>query len=294
MWRKLNAYITVAEEGGFAKAASKLKLSKATVTRYIQELESEYGVIFFVRTTRHVSLTEQGESFYHFALEMIQLKDEAQSKIDKTADVVQGRIKIGLPTSILYQFAQIIMPRLQRDYPELSVEMIQGNHIHDLLSGHFDVVVHCGLLPNVNFYYEKIAEWQKVLCASPTYLKKFSCPKRLEELREHQCLNHSNKQTFDWRLMVDGVLKAIPVKATIKADSSMILKELAIQGLGIVYLPSFTVSDALADKRLKPILKNNWPEPLPIYALFPRRKGSSKKIGVIIQALRELLDHKAR
>lgn len=290
MWQKLKTFITVAEQGGFTKAAQKLRLSKATITRYIQELETVYQTNFFTRTTRHISLTEAGETFYHYALDMIQLHEEAQSKIKKTAETVQGNIKIGLPFSILERFSREKISLLTETYPDLSLEIIQGNHINDLLSDYFDLVLHCGPLPDVNFYYEKIADWQKMLCASPSYLKKFKTPKHPNELAKHQCLDHADNHTLCWQLVIDGDTQLIPITSKIRINSSTVLKQLAIEGLGIVYLPSFTLSDALADKKLQPILKNNWPESLSIYALYPIRKRYNKKISVILEALRNLLN----
>ena len=291
MWQKLKTFITVAEQAGFSKAAKKLGLSKTTVTRYIQELESEYQAKLFTRTTRHLHLTEQGEIFYHYALELLQLHDEAHNKIKHEENSVQGHIKIGLPFSILQCFAQKKLARLIRDYPDLSIEIVQGNHIADLLSSQFDLSIHCGPLPDVNFYYEKIANWQKILCASPKYLKKYGAPKKIDDLKKHRCLDHSDNHTHSWQLIVGEKLKNIPINPKLSVNSATILKDLAIQDLGIVYLPSFTVNDAISEKKLKPILKSAWPESLEIHALYPTRKRSNKKMMVVVEALKELLNN---
>lgn len=290
MWQKLQTFIMVSEQAGFAKAAKKLGLSKTTVTRYIQDLEAEYQTKLFIRTTRHLNLTEQGEAFYRHALELLQLHDEAKNKIKRSHDIVQGHIKIGLPFSILHCFAENKLKILTRTYPELSIEIIQGNHIADLLSSQFDLSVHCGSLPNVNFYYEKIADWKKIICASPAYLKKFKIPKNIQELTQHTCLDHSDNHTATWQLKVDGKIKDISINSKIRINSGMVLKELAVQGLGIAYLPSFTVKNAILEKKLKPILSDAWPDSLGIYVLYPVRKRFNKKITVIVEALRELFN----
>lgn len=288
MWNKLKTFITVTEQGGLAKAAKKLNVSKATVTRYIQELEAEYQAKLFTRTTRHLSLTEQGELFYHYALELLQLHEAAHDKLHHAEKSVQGHIKLGLPVSILHHFIQQQLPQLARTYPNLSIEIIQGNQISNLLSSHFDLVVHCGPLPDVNFYYEKLADWQKILCASPEYLQQFKTPKSIADLTKHHCLDHADNHSLSWQLQENGKLRTIGINSQIKINSGIALKELAIQGMGMVYLPSFTVSDAISTKKLKPVLKTAWQDPLPIYALYPLRKRENKKIAVMTHALKAL------
>ena len=290
MWKKLNTFISVIEQGGLAKAAKKLGLSKATVTRYIQELETEYQVTLFTRTTRHLSLTEQGEVFHHYALELLQIHEQAHGQLRHAEKTVRGHIKMSLPVSILHPFIDSQLPQLVALYPELSIEIIQGNHLSDLLSSHFDLVIHCGEMPNVNFYYEKITDWQKILCASPNYLKQFSTPKSIHALAQHQCLDHADNHSGAWTLQEKGKLKSIGINSRIKINSSLALKNLAMQGLGIVYLPSFTVNDAISGQQLKPILPSAWTDTLPIYALYALSKRSNKKIAIMIDALKQLFN----
>ncbi|MCP4474733.1 MAG: LysR family transcriptional regulator [Gammaproteobacteria bacterium] len=289
MWHKLNTFIVVAEQAGFAKAAKKLGFSKAMVTRYIKELEAEYQAKFFTRTTRHVSLTQQGEAFYQYVIEMLQLHDAASDRVSKAASSIQGNIKVGLPVSILHAFSKERVAQLVQAYPELSMELICGNHINDLISSHFDLVLHCGSLPDVNFYHEKIATWEKMLCASPHYLEQSPPLNEPADLAQHQCLDHADNHTLCWQLYVNGKLTNIAIDSKVKVNSSIVLKQLAIQGLGIVYLPSFTVQKAILAKQLVPLIPQSWPDKLTVYVLYPLRKRYNKKISIVVEALQQLL-----
>lgn len=290
MWQKLKVFLSTAEQAGFAKAAKQLNLSKATVTRYIQDLEEEYHAKFFIRSTRQISLTEQGQAFYQHASEMLQLHEAALNDLNEKIDDIAGNLKIGMPVSILHHFAKDKLPRLLKEYPKLNIEIIQGNHVNDLLSSHFDMAIHCGPLPNVNFYYEKIADWQKIICASPAYLKKFGEPRHPDELEAHHCLEHADNRSLCWQLQIEGQSKMFPIKGYIKTNNSMLLKELAMKNMGITYLPSFTVTDAISDKTLQPILNDFWPEKLPAYVLHPTKKRYNKKIDIVIDLLRDMFD----
>ncbi len=290
MWQKFETFIAVAVNHSFIKTAEQLNLSKATVTRYIKELEEEYQTVLFTRTTRHVNLTEQGEQLYHHFIELLQLNQQLRETVLDQSTTIKGKIKIGLPVSIMALFIENKITSLCHEYPELNIEIVQGNHLTNLLSHHFDLVIHCGLLPDVNFYYSTIASWQRVLCASPAYLKNHKKIKSIHDLKQHQCLDHADNHSVSWYLMEKNKSIEIPIKTNITVNSSMALKSLALQGLGITYLPSFTIFDELKNKSLIRILPKASPPEMKIYALYPVRKQNNRKIDIIIQALKACLN----
>jgi DNA-binding transcriptional LysR family regulator len=122
------------------------------------------------------------------------------------------------------------------------------------------------------------------------FTRLFKTPKSIHDLAKHHCLDHADNHSLSWQLQENGKPKNVGINSQIKVNSSLALKELAIQGMGIVYLPSFTVNEAISAKKLKPFLKAAWQDPLPIYALYPQRKRTNKKITVVIDALKTLLN----
>lgn len=285
MIEKLKTFITVIEQHSFAKAAKKLNLSRASVTRHIQELEDELQVTLLIRSTRHLSLSEQGEAFHRYALDMLTLHEEALDTLQQKQHRIEGHLKIGLPFSILDRFSESFIATISQNYPELSIEIIQGNHLHDLLSSQFDIVIHCGPLPDINAYYEKIADWQIALCAAPAYLKQHGTPKQLKALEKHALLDHADNHTGCWRFKHE----TIAINSRLRINSSTALRTLAEQGLGIVYLPSFTIARALERGTLTPLLRTSWRDPMAVYALYPEKKRHHKKIRLIVDALKEAL-----
>jgi LysR family transcriptional regulator for bpeEF and oprC len=288
MFEKFKSFITVIEQGSFSKAALKIGTSKATITRNINDLEDSYGAKLLTRSTRFLSLTEQGEIFYNYALELLQLDAATHEKLTNSANQIQGNLKIGLPFSLLYQFTTHELEPLLRAYPDLSFELMQGNHINDLLSSHFDLVIHCGPLPNVNFYYEQIGTWTKMLCASPKYIKQNGMLKSVDSLKKHRCIDHAENHTMTWQLKTSDELKNIPVTTNIRISCGILIKELAKQGAGIAYLPSFIINEDIKAGYLKPLLKKSWPDELPIYALYPLKKRYNQKIILLIDTLKKL------
>jgi DNA-binding transcriptional LysR family regulator len=285
MWFKLKTFITVVETGGFAKAAKKLGISTASATRHIHDLESQYNTKLLIRTTRHVSLTDSGTKFHCFALQSLEANNNIQSELDTQKHLISGNIKIGVPASLIYNCFRGIPKYLLDKHPELSFEIIQGNHILNMLNGSFDIALHCGEIPDINLYSTKIGAWQKIICASPEYIKKHGEPQSLHDLTKHNCVDHSLNHSRSWRLVENGKFIKIPVSGNLRADSSLSLGGFAEDGIGITYLPNFTISRALQTKKLIPILKKNWPESLPIHAVYSQRQGTSKKITALLNAL---------
>jgi LysR family transcriptional regulator, regulator for bpeEF and oprC len=287
MCKKLETFIVVVEQMGFAKAAKKLNLSKATVTRYIQELENEYKTTLFNRSTRNVNLTEQGEVLYQHALEIIQIQQQARDQLDHNQSI-NGHLKIGLPQSIMHDLIETILPQLTQDYPDLSFELIQGNHIFNVLSSQFDLALHCGPLPDINLHFQKLGSWQRTLAASPKYLQEFGTPKNIDQLQQHNCLDHADNHNLTWPLVVGGQVHDISIRGNIKINSSMALTQAATQHYGIVYLPTFSLNNAINKGLLEEIMPSYWSKPLNVYALYPGRRVNNPKIAMIIEHLKQL------
>lgn len=284
MFDKLKTFIMVVNEAGFAKAAKRLNLSKSTVTRYIKELEDEYQATLLMRTTRHISLTEQGKKFFHYAVELLQTNEQCLVDIQQAKTVIAGNIKLGVPASIADYFCDDIFPKLIKKYPELTINVIIGDHLQDLLSNNFDLVIHCGELSNISYYFKKVTMWRKIVCASPTYLKKNGMPLLPHDLRNHNCINHSNKHTNAWLFNYDKKLLELPVQGNIRINDSKMIKKLALNDLGIVQLPDFVVFKELSKKILVPILEKYWTPPLPQFILYPHRRENNIKVKTMIEA----------
>jgi DNA-binding transcriptional LysR family regulator len=281
---QLLTFISVADLNSFTKTADHLNLPKTTVTRHIQELEKEYDAIFFSRTTRHVSLTEQGKTFYQYAVDASKLQQEMLNDIQDTHCPIRGRIKIGAPASLL-RFFSSHMHEFLLEFPNLEFEFIQGNHVLDIFNGQFDIVFHCSPLPDINAYYEQIGNWSMTTCASPDYLKNGK-PASPNDLCKFNCLDHADNHGMEWIFHKDGAQISIPVKGNIRVDSSILLKEFALSNQGIIHLPSFSVCCEMSEKTLTPILEKYTKKQHPIYVIYPQKKEHNRKAAEFIDFLK--------
>lgn len=172
--------------------------------------------------------------------------------------------------------------------PYLKLQIVNGDHLLNLLGEAFDLVVHCGPLPDSKFYYKKIGYWRKVICATPSYLTKHGVPKTPADLINHNCIDHYFNHNKTWRFIIDGQSQMFLVQGNVLVNSSLDIKTICAAGVGIAYLPSFTVAHELAEGKLISILTDYAPLPLEIFAVYPNIKYLNKKIILFIEFLIQL------
>lgn len=278
-------FVCVVETGGFSKAARKLKLSTPIITRHIAKLEKELNVRLLQRNTRQTSLTEAGALFYESCVNLLKTYALSLKELKSLSYEFVGTLKIGLPSSISYQYVTPRLSQFIKKYPHLKIEIVNGNHLIDLLSSGFDLIIHCGELADSNFYSKKIGEWTKVTCASPKYLKLHGVPKKPNDLHKHNCLDHYDNRDSSWKYILDGKIQSINIDGNIQSNTSIDLKNLAVSGLGIVYLPSFIVKKELENGSLKSILTTYQVTPLNMYVVYPSNRFLNNKSKVFINFL---------
>lgn len=285
----LRAYCAVVELRSFAKASRRLDCSTPTMTRLIQSVESELDLVLLHRSTRLVVPTEAGELFYQQALDLVRQYDSGVSALQQLTTRVSGRLKIGVPASINRLWLMPSLHRFYQQYPDVDIQVVIGNHLLDLLSERFDLVVHCSDLKDSNLYAQPIRQWHKVTCASPDYLASAPALTAPSDLSEHNCLDHYDNVSQTWRYKVNNKHVDAFVAGNTRVNNSLDLKQLAIANLGVVYLPSFTVQDALDRGELVAVLEDCVATTYPMTVVYSERQRQNKKITAFIKFLDDIL-----
>lgn len=288
MFEDIETFIQVVELNSFAKAAKKLHISPPMVTRRISQLENILCVKLLQRTTRELTVTEAGKLFYLGSLDMLNTYASITEQIHDISSKLTGTLKIGLPASISSLYVMPALPAFLKQYPNISIHIVQGNHLVDLLSDGYDLIVHCGPLPDSNFYSKKITSWTKITCASPSYFATKSIPHQPQDLLSHNCLDHINNYSKGWYYEIDNQKKLIPINGNIRLDSSLSIKEMITAGLGIGYLPSFTVKPEIESGSLVPILTEYQVPALEMFVIYPSKQFINQKTKVFIDFLMAL------
>jgi len=283
---EIQTYAAVVDLGSFVKAADVLEMSKPTVSRYISDLEERLGVRLLQRTTRKLSLTEEGRSFYARCKAVLADVQAAESEITSKSLVVNGLIKINVPVSFgLLELA----PRwadFMSKYPELTLDITLSDRMVDLVEEGFDLAVRIASLPSSSLISRKLASTKMVLCASPTYIKKHGKPKHPSDLANHAVLSYSLLATGDtWEFDgKEGKVK-VNVRPIMRSNSGDTCVAAARKHKGIIGQPSFMVSEDLKRGTLVELMPQFRLPEFGIYALYPSRQYVSPKVRALINFL---------
>jgi len=284
---EIETFVQVAESGGIGAAAERLGVAKSAVSRRLKELEERLGVRLVNRTTRQLSLTDTGKSYYERAAQIIADLEDADQTAAAVHGALSGRLKIAAPQSFGVLHLTPAVTSFLTNHPELWIDLDLNDRRVDLVNEGFDIAVRIGQLEDSSLIARRLASVRIIACASPDYLKRHGTPKRPEDLHDHAYLRYSNipeRRVFCW---VDdkGQERVVVPKARLVSNNGEMLQAAAESGLGIVSQPTFLVSESIRAGRLVPVLADyQWME-LGAYALYPPGRHLSAKVRAFVDHL---------
>ena len=250
-WEGVTEFVAVAEAQSFTGAARALETSVAQISRKVAALEDRLSIKLLIRTTRKVSVTEAGQTYYQHCRHLVEGLKQADRAITELNATPQGRLKI---TSSVTYGEQLIAPLLSDFmlmYPQLELELVLSNQTFDLIEQDFDLAIRLGRLTDSTMMAKRLSSRQVRVCASPYYIEKYGEPHTLSELSQHNCLVGSIPI---WRFIEKKKEKSVRVKGSIHCNSGAALTNAALKGLGIVQLPDFYVQESMDKGELVEIL----------------------------------------
>ena len=289
----MKAVVAVVETGSFTAAGDRIGISKALVSKYIGQVESSLDVRLFNRTTRRISLTVAGRTYYDRVLPLL---DEYSEMVDVVAGeqtLPQGLLRVSVPMAFGESNLSPLLPKFMERYPNLKIDLNVSDRMIDMLQEGIDVVVRLGAIDDSRFIARYINDFPLAFCASPDYLKEYGAPVKPEDLHDHNCIIDSNlRMGNNWPLKsADGSTKTIQVSSAISVNSPRAVKEIAIAGGGVALAPKFIIQDAFDKGDLKPLLEEFETYSFGMYAIYPHRRYVSKKIRCFIDFLKEEFSH---
>jgi DNA-binding transcriptional LysR family regulator len=284
----LLAFVRVAELGSFVRASESLGLSKAAVSKQVAALERRLNTRLLHRTTRRLSLTEDGQAYLLHAQAALAEVRSAEDAVSGARGAAHGRLRLSVPTTFgMLHVAPFLHSFMQR-YPQVSLDIQFDDRTRDLLMENLDVVIRVGRLASSSLVARKLATSRVVLCAAPSYLKAHGQPTRPDDVVLHQCLHFSLAgQGRIWELTCRGETVRTAINARLFADSSLALKVAALAGAGILRIPEFAVATELQRGELEVVLPQ-WKLPsLDIHAVMPERRYLPAKVRAFVEFLSE-------
>lgn len=286
----MKVFATVARCGSFSAAAAELNISRAMASKYIGQLENSLGVRLLNRTTRNLNLTEVGKAYQEKVTAILAEIDETESAVNRLHSEPRGNLKIMAPPSFgSFHLARAFSVYKER-YPEVTIEMILSDSTPDLFEeGGIDVAIYLGNLEDSNLIARKLASTRIVVCGAPDYFTKRGVPVVPADLAHHNCLalSYLRNSRSEWKFVMDGVETTYHPIGNLKANTADPLRIAAIQGCGLVQLPTYMVGLDIRSERLIPVLQEYEPAELPIYAVYIHRKHLSTKVRTFVDFLTE-------
>jgi LysR family transcriptional regulator for bpeEF and oprC len=287
----MQAFARVVELGNFARAASDLGLSRARVSEAVQALEASLGTQLLHRTTRRVSLSDDGRDYYERLRRILADLAEAESEIVRSRGTARGRLRVELPVALARLF---VVPKLQgllRRHPELELELRLENRAIDLLREGVDCAVTYGEPLDTELVARKLATTELVTCAAPSYLDRHGTPKTPSDLARHKAvafLSVSTSRPSAWEFSERGARVRERTRAELAFNSMEACVDAAAAGLGITQVLSVVAHAAIREGTLKPILSSYACSGPSLFVVYPPNRSASARLRVFCDFAREV------
>ena len=279
------AFIAVAEAGSITAAGRRMGLAKSVVSERLAELERSLGARLLQRTTRKLSLTENGLTFLARGRNLLRDAEEAIGEIAERRGALAGPLRLSAPMSFgILHLGPALYPFLAA-HPEITLNLELDDRFVDAAADGFDAVIRHGTVHDTRLVVRHLASSRRVLAASPAYLDSHGMPASAAELSQHRAVLYANRDT-DWRFDgPDGVVIARPTTA-VRVNNGLVMRDAAVAGAGITLLPTFMIHQELARGALTIVDIGLQAEGAEVHLAYPSQRGPSAKIAAMTEHLR--------
>jgi len=280
------AFVATAEAGSISAASRRLGLAKSVVSERLAELERILGTRLIQRTTRKLSLTENGQTFLPRAQRIVREANEASAELAARSGKLAGPLRLSAPVSFGILHLAPALTRFLQEHRDIDVSLELDDRFVDAAADGFDAVLRHGPVGDSRLIARRLASSKRLLVASPAYLDEHGSPASLAELEHHSGILYSNREA-DWRFAVEGGSIVVRPKAALKVNNGLVMKEAALAGLGITLLPTFFVHDSIRAGALQAIDVGAKAEGAELFITYPRDHGASAKIRALADSLKK-------
>lgn len=283
-WHAMEAFVRVVESGSFVAAADRLKISTSSLSRLVADLEHHLGARLLNRTTRRLSLTEIGQSYYERCVTLLADVAEAEAIAGQAAAQPRGTVKVTCSHGMAELHVAPAISTFVERFPEVKFDLVIADRLVDLVEEGFDLAIRVGPVGSDRLVARRLGGTQLVLCAAPGYLARRGTPGSLADLTGHDTLTYAYSSTPRlWRVIdVMGKAHEVRVAGSLHANSGEALRAAAIAGLGLIYEPDFLLADALKKGELVRVLPDYTGVTGDIWAVYPSRRHLSLKVRLFV------------
>ena len=288
-FREIETFVSVAARGSLSAAAREEGVQPAVIGRRIDALEARLGVKLMVRTTRRLTLTFEGAAFLEDCQRILNELVDAESSVTEGGVKATGLLRVTAPAGFGRRHVAPLVETYIADNPDVAVSLDLSDRIVDIVTEGVDCAVRIGDLEDSRLISIKLAETRRVVVASPGYLARHGTPMHPWDLQRHRCLTlgPSSSQRRGWQFVVHGAPVQLRLTNVLRCNDGAVLRDWAVNGLGLAWRSMWEVSDDIADGKLVEVLGEFANTPFGIYVVYPQRRHLPLRLQLFIELLRK-------
>lgn len=289
-FQAMSIFVRVVERGSFTAVARELQTTQPNISKSVQSLERRLGAPLLARSTRQLSLTDEGQRYYEECRRILAAVEFAESSFKSGRETVAGPLRVAAPVSFGRMCVAPLLREFLKRYPEVRIDLHLSDHNQDLHSEGLDVALRIGSLADSNLVARKLGDTQRITVAAPGYLQRAGEPATPESLTKHNCLafNLLADPTL-WRYRKNTRTHDVRIHGNAQSNNSEALREMVLSGLGISLSPDWLFAADIKAGKVQAVLGEYRAESLAVHALMPGNRRQSARAKAFIAYMHEAL-----
>ncbi|MDM0059193.1 LysR family transcriptional regulator [Variovorax fucosicus] len=283
----IKTFREVAFRRSFSRAAISLGMSKATVSRYVAELEERSGVRLLNRSTRSLSLTDAGEVLLERSAQLVALAESTLHDLQAHGSLPRGRLRMSAPHGMIAGWLSDMLAEFIKRYPDVYISLVFTNNALDLIAEGIDIHLTGGRIDDMNLIVRRLVQFDMVVCASPGYWAGRGIPQAPADLSRHDVLSYTASPTTHLPFETEGRQYEVAVHSRMEANDAVALIELALRGAGVACVPEPLAQSHLERGALVPVLRGHMRRDHWLYAAYSQRRHNSAAMRAMLDFLED-------
>lgn len=283
----IRLFLKIAEKGSMVAAGREVGLSATTVSERLAALEAHYGVVLFNRTTRSLSLTDEGRTLIEGAKVVLAEVEDLDTRIRHGAEAISGPIRISAPVDLGRSIISELIARFTEKHPAVSVELTLSDGYVDIVGEGFDLALRFGTVTDSSLRARRLGEYRRVVCAAPRYLEARGIPRKPSDLAEHNCLVMRFGRNLDnlWHFGSGKTSQVVMVRGNKIVNDGSLVRQWALAGHGIILKSELDVTADLKTGKLIAILDDHASPANPLQMMYPPGRAQPRRVKALAEEL---------